>query len=48
MAVFFILAAIAAVWRIAVADGENILYVPGVLVLAAAAMLYRINDKQNS
>lgn len=38
MAVFFFIAAIVAAWRVTVADGEDIWYVPLVLALAAAAM----------
>lgn len=38
MAVVFFVAAIVAAWRVTVADGEDIWYVPLVLALAAAAM----------
>lgn len=38
MAVVFFVAAIVSAWRVAVADGEDIWYVPLLLALAAGAM----------
>ena len=38
MAAFFFVAAVVAAWRVAVADGRDIWYVPLVLAVASAVM----------